>query len=454
MLKKYKSLCRLLYFLLFIAPVACKHDSSIGLDIQPKEDLLYASYFDTSTIICHTVMEDSLRADERGTGANYNLLGSYIDPIFGRSDASLYTNFVMPNNIINAGFGNNPKLDSVVLSFTYSGAKGYYGDATDALKFNVYKISESLYYDSAYYSNHSTQYEPADVTNTGQGLSLVPNLSSYISIFDVGYYPQLRLRLNDEIGQFFMDDTSRVASTTALQKAFKGLYITTKNTALSNGNGSILYLNMTDPQSKLSIYYHNGSDLTSRAFDLSIGFGATRYNQYKHDYTTADDTLKHQLPPLNDSTYGKYDVFLQGMAGTKAKIEIPYLSHLSDAGPVAINKAQLALKVDYKPYFTDPAKFAIAPRLVLDGIDGNGAIVPLVEIVDPYTYSGTFNAEAREYQFNIPYTIQQIVSKKYSNYKFYLRVFLHQANPARVVIGGNNNTSYPLKLRLWYTKLY
>ena len=446
---------------MLIATFACKKDSSIGVDILPKEDLLNASYFDTSTIYCYTVIEDSLRTDELATDAyynvyhtNYNLLGSYIDPVFGRSDASVYTNFVMPNNIVGAGFGANPKLDSVVLSFTYSSSSGYYGDVTNALKFNVYKLNESLSYDSIYYSSHITRYEPSDLTYTGQGITIAPNLTKNVSVFDVTYKPQLRLRLNNEIGQFFIDDTTRIASTSALQKAFYGLYITTKNTSLSNGQGNILYLNMIDPQSKLTIYYHNGTDLTSKAFDLSISSGATRYNHFKHDYSTADDTLKKQIFPVNDSSYGKYNVFVQGMAGVKTKIEIPYLSHLGDKGPIAINKAQISLKVNNNPYFTDINKFTLPPQLILDGINENNETVPLAELGDRYSYSGTYDPISGEYQFNIPYTVQQIVSKKYKNFRFYLRIFMHQANPSRIVIGGSKSASYPLQLRLWYTKLY
>ncbi len=439
-------------FLLVIVAACKKQNSPIGLDIQPEEDLLGATYCDTSTIYCYSIKEDSLRTDETGTSTSYNLLGSYFDPAFGRTDASIFTNFTMPNNIIGSGFGANAKLDSVVLALSYSGS--YYADKTDALKFNVYRLNEGLSFDSNYFSNRILNYNPADITYTGQGLVKIPDLTTNVTVLDNYFKPQLRLRLKDEIGQYFIDDTSRIASTTALQQAFKGVYITTRNTSINGPEGNILYMNMASSASKLIIYYHNGNNLSSKAMDLSIGTFAARYNHFKHDYTTAHDSLKNQLQMGADTTWGLNNIFLQGMAGVKAKINIPYLGNLSDSGAVAINKAELVLKVNAAPAFTNQTNYNLPPRLILDGINEKGETVLLADIADPYSYGGNYDPLKGEYRFNIPFTVQQMVSKKYKNFRFYLRVYFQQANPARVVLGGSKHPNYPMKLKLWYTKLY
>ncbi|MFL5753831.1 MAG: DUF4270 family protein [Bacteroidia bacterium] len=450
-----------LFLSLLVLFFSCnKGSSSIGLDVQPEGDLLSASYCDTNSVISYSITEDSMRSDENSLSVNYALLGTMADPVFGRTDASLFTSFVMPNNIVGSGFGSNPKLDSVVLSLTYN--TSYYGDKTDALKFNVYKLSDYIYYDSSYYSTRIKAYDPNDVTYSGQGITAVPSPTATVQVGDNSVKAHLRLKLKDEIGQYFMDDTTRIASTQALQLAFKGLLITTKNTTVTADYGSLVYFDMTNAQTKLTIYYHNSPNTDVRTVDLGVGSGAPRYNHFAHDYSNAYDSLRQQALAPKDTSRGKGNIFLQGLAGLKARINFPYLQHLADSGPISINKAELSFKVNKSPSFYNLINFPLPPRLILDGVNQYGGTEPLAEAGDAYTYGGIYNSTTGEYVFNIPYTAQKIISKKFPNYKFVLSVFerqlyptvIRQLNPGRLVLGGSENPSYPIKLKIWYTKLY
>lgn len=462
MLKIRLTRVSVLLFIITLLFSCRKQDSSIGLDIQPEGDLLGSSYCDTNTIISYTILDDSMRTDENSLSVNYAIIGTLNDPVFGRSDASVFTNFVMLNNVIGSGFGSAPKLDSVVLTLTYLSA--YYGDTTDALRFNVYKIrdTDSLSYDSSYYSGRVKNYDPTDVTYNGQGIQIKPYPKKNVQVGDGISKAHVRLRLKDEIGQYFMDDTTRIASTAALQHAFRGLYITTRNTPSLSDYGSLIYFSMTDEQTRLTLYYHNSPSTTVKALDLGIGTSGARYNQFEHDYSTAFDSLRQQLAPIKDTARGQGNIFIQGLAGLKAKIQIPYLQHLADSGAISINKAELTFKVNGSPAFYDNTKFPTPPRLILDGINETGSQVPLAESADPFTYGGVFNTTTGEYVFNIPYTAQKIVSKTYNNYSFLLSIFqyqlypviIRQQNPGRVVICGSKHGAFPIKLRVWYTKLY
>jgi len=114
-----KSLYSLLA-LLFVLLVSCKKtDSDVGKDILPEEDILGATYCDTASVTAYSVLDDSIRTDESYVGSLANLIGSIADPVFGRTDASVFVNLSNPNNTINIGFGSDPKLDSVVLMLAY-----------------------------------------------------------------------------------------------------------------------------------------------------------------------------------------------------------------------------------------------------------------------------------------------------------------------------------------------
>ena len=69
--------------------------------------------------------------------------------MFGESKASFSTQLLLSESAID--FGDNPVLVSAELSLTYA---GFYGDSTQQMEIEVAKLDQSIYVDSAYYSNH------------------------------------------------------------------------------------------------------------------------------------------------------------------------------------------------------------------------------------------------------------------------------------------------------------
>ncbi len=446
----------LLVLFVFLSFLSCKKgENTIGKEILPNEDLLGATFSDTSTIIAYSILDDSLRTDESYIGYIPQLVGSMTDPVFGRTDASLFMNFTNPNNTTNIGFGVDPKLDSVVLTLAYQKDK-YYGDKSDELLFNVYQLTQSIYFDSAYYSYSSASYnQNDDITYSGNGIRTKIDPSSTVYEGDVAFSPHIRIRLKNEIGQQFIDDTTKLASTTSLLNYFKGICITTKNTTISSTDyGFITYFDLTSPLSKITIYYHNGTNASTKKIDLTIRNNSARFNKYNHDYTLANPNFIQQLPPQNNFQLGKQNLFLQGMAGSKIKIELPYINKYSDSGKIAINKAELILKTDKSIGFYDATKFFTPIRAMLEGINENGITYGLNfdQSYDLTGLWGYYDATNHEFHFPIPYTIQKMANKIQTN-TFTLRIFQNHSMPSRIVLGGSNNTTYPLKLKLWYTKV-
>ena len=141
------------FFIAAALLTSCSDPSTVGIDLVPDATGGTTFYTDTITIETSVIREDSLKTDE--SLALFNLAGSYTDPVFGLSRASFYAQFRLPNNNANFSFGSSPVLDSVVLTLAYA---DYYGDTVTQQQFEVYRLDESMFKDSSYYSNDALLY--------------------------------------------------------------------------------------------------------------------------------------------------------------------------------------------------------------------------------------------------------------------------------------------------------
>ena len=84
------------YFLLGLlflsmAISSCESDSDPNAGIIGSEDSLQLRFNDTTTLVAFIEKDDTLRSD----GTERVLLGSYYDPIFGKTSSSFYSSFTM-----------------------------------------------------------------------------------------------------------------------------------------------------------------------------------------------------------------------------------------------------------------------------------------------------------------------------------------------------------------------
>jgi len=104
-----------------------KANTTMGTDVQPESDALNTTVSDTTTFEIHTVRYDS----SRSYPDQFKYLGSNQDPVFGRTNASIYTNFSMPSGVTNVSFGEDVVLDSAELILTFT--QNFVGDSTTPL---------------------------------------------------------------------------------------------------------------------------------------------------------------------------------------------------------------------------------------------------------------------------------------------------------------------------------
>ena len=112
------SFFKILILLIGISFNGCKESDTLGGNLLPADDQSQFKSSGKFNLTTFTIKEDSIKSDDLSS----SLLGSYVDPVFGKTNASFLTQFVASSNQLD--FGSNPIADSIVLSMTYS---GYYG---------------------------------------------------------------------------------------------------------------------------------------------------------------------------------------------------------------------------------------------------------------------------------------------------------------------------------------
>jgi len=432
----------------------CKKDNTIlGFDKQLQGSELNV-VSDSLTLETTTIKENPLLTDK----VKLNLLGSYNDPVFGYTSASFYTQFNLGSNTIS--FGKNAVLDSVVLHLKHI---NHYGKLTPQ-NFKIYEITQDINVDNKYYSNDRIGYEkeigvlhhiPKKInqvensinsgysdnsdskTNATKYENKIGNLSNYTpSSLNV-----MKIKLSSDFGQKFLNsDSINFTKNGLFIKLFKGLYITTTNANQAVGDGAILYFDLLSPESKITIYY---KDKTAKFYDFVINTNCARFNYFEHNYTNS--IVGNHLNKEKDTV-----AYIQPLAGVKTHISFPNLKKFGNK-KIAINKAELILPVDentISEFYTPPIK------IFLETTDESGN---KKFILDSYFkenlysdyFGGNYNAEKKEYRFNIGRHINAIIQGTQKDFGLDVIVFEDTENADRVVLRGGNK----MKLKIIYTEL-
>ena len=93
-----------------------------------------------------------------------------------------------------------------------------------------------------------------------------------------------------------------------------------------------------------------------------------------------------------------------------------------------------------------------------DGVEQ--LVIDQLEASDFQKYGGSYDATNKQYTFNIARQMQQILSKKFTDYGFFLvnatpsraTVIRRDNRYSRVVIGGKNNVTFKPYFKVTYIK--
>lgn len=437
---------------LTVAVSSCNKSSELGLEVQPVGSQLNVGWSDSTTLITRTVREDSLHTDASVIITADALIGTYNDPVFGRASAMLYTQMRLPTN--GPTFGVNPVCDSVVLSLVYDPT--WYGKKERQTQvMSVYMLSQDISTTSDYYSNYTLAKNMNDLAGN---YHFLPRPQDSVTILGEVLKPQLRVPLENDFGQTILNNqgTGVLANSTVFQSFSKGLYITAENTPpYASGEGSILHFKMADAATKITIYYHNSNATNNDSLKYEIELSSVaRFSAFTHDYSGANAYLQQQIgatPPDNDTA-----IFIQSLSGVKGKIDLPFLKNWNDHGRIAINKAELVIKIDTTALYqldTFPAPSGLALFGITAGTNANYVVPDAYDVNE--VYGGSYDNATKSYTFNIERYIQQVLNGTRDNTGLYLAATGGAVNANRVVVGGARSSGYrKMKLNITYTKLH
>lgn len=428
-----------LLLIIFLLIACNKKPANIGLNLQPDDTELSIIFDNSAGLLVYSVREDSVRTDVNVVKTG--MLGSMLDPIFGKTSAEIFSQFRLSESGHN--FGTDPILDSIVLSLSYSGV---YGDSMASQTIRVYELSDSMSADASYYSNQSIAYDDNEIGN----LTFVPNTTDSVNVGGTMKAAQLRISLSQEFGQKIMAADPTVFDDNIDWLEFmKGLKITTEPTT---SGGAILQFDMFAANTELSMFYRTGNPEDTLSFTFLSNSNCARFTAFDHnEYQEASSDLKAQI--LNgDTAAGANYFYLQSMGGVKAQIRLPDIqSHFSES-QVAINEAKLIMNV-----FNDGSDLEPPPQfgLALIDYDGDYVILPDANEAGLY-YGGYLNDEETQYYFRISRHVQQVLTGETPNYPLALIITGGSFRSNRVVLYGPDsitNGDLKMKLNVIYTQV-
>ena len=350
-----------------------------------------------------------------------NLLGVYIDPVYGQQIANVLTQLSLSTN--NPLFGTEPSLDSVVLTLPYFNTQTELDDLgnpvykLDSVYGNMpfkLKISRSNFFLNDF--NPEANFETRQRYYSDQGPLFKSNLVGdpiYINeafrpsnrgvvyleenitgeIDTIRAKPRLRVNLPAPFFQENIIDKQgsiELSNNNNFRNFIRGLYFEAE--AL-NDNGTMALLNFTDPEAGITLYYTN---LVVDTAD-SDGDGDTtemveKQNSYKLNFgSNTVNTFSQALPSdilaeieSVDPEIGAENLFIKGGEGSMVIIELfedeAEIEELR-ANNWLINEANLTFYVNQDKTQGGEAE---PERIYLYNLDTN---VPLID----YSFDQTFD---------------------------------------------------------------
>jgi hypothetical protein len=405
-----------------------KGDQTLGLNLLPGVKLLDTRYSLEKASIATSILTDTkIRVDRPA----YNLLGSFNDPIFGRTDAAFATQFRLPYH---PDYPADAAIDSIVLSMNY---KKIFGDTVSRQSLQVYELTGNLNYEAKYLSSFNLKgLVSTELIGAG---SFIPKFRTDSLQTDTTLQ-SIRIRLKNSFGNTLLGiDSLKMTNNDEFVKIFKGLYIAPSPISRK---GTLVSINTTS--SMIVLYYHNATKDTL-GFAYRVTGNAANIASYEHDYTTSKFNVN-----LNKENNLDTLIYIQPTGGLKSKIVVPSLSNWKDSANYMINKATITFHVD--TILSDSRRYPIPYRLFLkiNNEDGEETFPADSQLSSNY-YGGFYDATTATYSFNVTQHLQQLILGEIQNTGFYLVHSDRNSTGERVILKGLGS-KLPVELNVSYTR--
>jgi hypothetical protein len=425
---------------LFIAlvSVSCKKkENQLGINNIDQNNILDSKGLDTFKLITYTFEQDSVITKNNLV----TLLGSYQDPTFGTVNGEIFTQMELESLSPSFGDLSTVVIDSFVLGLVYSGHYGKVGNQT----VEVFKIDDvnGIHADSNYYEHSSvSSNQVTSLIATGQEIVNM-NPDNITIIDDIEVPSQLRIQLDTNEARAIMQDSQSLPasfeSTDAFSDYFKGLHIRTANVGQTSGEGGVMYFDMINPSSKMTIYYKLAGE--QKKFDFFINSGATFFNK-----VDMDNSMTNVEAVINNTLLGKEAFYAQAFK-SRAVVEMPSISNIKPNA--TIHSAIMTLPVAHQTGVEyEPAGFI---RIRREDPDNQGAYL---DISRPGTASvAQYSSVRKSYTFDLRYHAQRILLGEIENTPLVISPVFFNSSADRIIFNGSEtvNKEAP-SLRILFTE--
>ncbi|MBC7885143.1 MAG: DUF4270 family protein [Saprospiraceae bacterium] len=441
-------------FLILILNMGCQDPILVGSELL-EDEKLNLGYTDSLSMRSQTIAGERLVTHRPSVDYRTYLLGQLNDNIFGKVSAEIYLSHELQSTKPNYHLNTAPlKFDSLVLVLLYD-TLATYANQNAAHKIELFQLTEMFAETDTFYSDINLGYNSVPLVET----SLVTRPKDSVSILDhvtrkiIKLAPQMRLRLDDNFGTLLLNNSGAASNDTAFVDFIKGFYL--KSTPLSNPsivgfNFSNNALNTQNAVNKLIMYYTVG-DTTRKEYQYLIN--PTTINRFVHDISGSivEDVINN--PSKGDSL-----TYLQAMGGVKTFVHFNDLSFLDDK---LINKVELEVFVADLPgqngTYTTPLQLIASRKKTEGGFELIPDVAQLISsglyITDVFGGVSQGTGTLKSYRMNITNHIKRAVKDKTYNSDLYLGVLNESETSRRAVFYGAKHSSYPMKLKVSYTKI-
>lgn len=439
---------------MIVALASCTDElSKAGLGLLPTGDLVTIRKITVKDIQAYTVSDEKQRTDEPG----YNLLGTYVDPIFGKTTADFACQFRLSGS---PDYSKNAQPDSLVLYLLYM---DFYGDTITPQRLNVYELASDLDLDLKYYQDVNlkalagNKVGQIDYTPKFElwfdSIRTIPTAGSSKTTPKDTVIQEIAIKLDASLIQKLMAfESSSESPNDEFLEYFKGLYIEASDL---NQGGAIMNIYTLASGSRMVLHYHN-DEKDSLVYNFNINDNAARVNRFVQDYSSTDF-----VENLDKLDVQEDKLYIQSTGGLRSKIFIPSLGNWSDSTDYAINQAELIFQID--TVSTDVKKQLPHERLLLAAIaksketQADSAYYLSDYTFSPQYFGGYYNKTDHTYRFNIAKHLQDIISntKGKENLGFYLESTVKNSIYRRTVLEGitNDPNKSGIRLEVTYSKI-
>ena len=440
------------FALIVITFLSCTNDpGKTGLGLLPVGDLVVVGKVTDKNIQAYTLTDQKQRTDESA----FNLLGTFNDPIFGKTIADFACQYRLTGY---PDFAKN-HVDSLVLYLAYS---QICGDTLTPQKLRIYELDGDIPFDNKFYQDinlkglsNSEVLAEKDYIPKFKLDSLTTTYGSTKKVPKDTVIQEIAFKLSSTlISKFLLTDSLTNSDNDKFLQYFKGLYIEASDLSQRGTLMKIL-------GSGLIMYYHKDADTLKYTYTYKNNTSASRVSRFVHDYSTTSFSANLDKEQNQDSL-----IYVQTTGGLRSKILIPNLgiwaklipemANNPDTTRLTINKAELIFNVDPS---SDTAHYTPAEQLVLSVIgktktDKDTIYLPSDHTFSSGYYGGKYDSTTYSYRFNIAQHVQDLIDKKAGkeNLGFYLETAYKNSTARRMVLKGATSKA-GIKLEITYSKI-